>query len=99
MQDTKAAIKFLRELGREDLANLLKFSKWQTAEFESLFGAVQGIEILSPPVFSEALSGLSGVDRRRIAEAVTASTSLSPAADRLVFSSYDDVEVSAADAL
>lgn len=78
---------FLRELGREDLAELLRFSSCRFVEVDVWIDiSVPGVQVISPQVFTEALASLSEADQRRIGEAIQASEQPEgPKVERVVF--------------
>src|SRR2546422_85950 len=94
------AIQFLLDLGRGDLAGLLKFSEFEITG-EEVFPdlVVPALEITSPAVFTEALRGLSEYDQRRITEAVVATSILEAIPERTSFATGYDVAVTDADKL
>lgn len=67
------AIRFLNDLGRADLAALIRFSEYTISEADN-FGPV--LEITSPAIFAEALSGLPEWDQQRIVESVASTSEL-----------------------
>ena len=77
MEEIDGAIAFLQELGRNDLSSLLKYSTYEFVEIDIWDGVTApGVVIYSPPVFREALSGLSDPEKRRIGEATAAAANL-----------------------
>jgi hypothetical protein len=101
MEDISAAIDFLVELGRTDLAGLLRFSKFRLIKIDIWDDySVLGAEILSPPVFTDALLILPDADRRRIREAIAATVgSGGPSPQQVQFTSLNGIDVSLADRL
>lgn len=101
MEDIERAIGFLRELGRNDLASLLRFSKYRFVQVDVWHEiTVPGVQIFSPPVFTEALIGLPDADQRRIGEAIVATAGpRGPKVERVLFESLRDVDVDPADRL
>jgi hypothetical protein len=101
MPDIEKVVGFLQALGRIDLASLLRFSKYHLLEVD-VWGdiTVPGAKVLSPPVFTEALVGLSESDQRRIAEAIVA-TAAPPTqgVERIVFEPLKDVDLGPVDQL
>ena len=97
MHGTDRAMAFLQELGRDELAALLRHSSYEYTTEDVGFGfPVPAIELTSPKVFAEALAGLQEWDKKRIAEAIhgthrgTRPTDSAP--DRLVLK-YTEAEV------
>lgn len=77
MGEIEGAIAFLQELGRNDLASLLKHSTFEFVEVDIWDDkTAPGVVFYSPSVFTEALSGLSDPDQRRLGEAASASAKL-----------------------
>jgi hypothetical protein len=72
MRTTERAARFLRELGREDLAALLVYSTYEYSEEESkwLRHSSLVIQLTSPKIYTEALAGLPDWEQKRIAEAI-----------------------------
>lgn len=71
MYSTDRAIRFLHEIGRVDLAALLKHSSYDYGTREAWFDiSVQIIVLSSPKSYCEAIGGLPECDQKRIAEAI-----------------------------
>lgn len=68
MEQIDRAVRFLRELGKEDLSALLVFSTYQYVEKKDkwLNYSSVAIELRSPKIYSEVLSGLLDWDKKRI---------------------------------
>ncbi len=101
MQEIEKAVGFLRDLGRTDLASLLRFSKYCFVEVDVWDDiTVPGVQILSPPVFTEALGGLADADQRRIGEAIAATAEPpGPKSERVLIESLKNVDVDPAERL
>lgn len=95
------AREFLRELGREDLAALLRFSQYRLVEVD-VWGdiTVPGVEVISPSVFTEALAGLPEPDQRRNGEAIQATTEpRGPKLERVIFAADKGVAIAPSEQL
>lgn len=85
-------LKFLSEIERFDLASLLRYSTFRLASAEMWFDVtVPVLEIVSPAIYTEALSGLPEWDQKRIMEAIVATrgkdSKWSSRPERLLFES------------
>lgn len=104
MESAERAIHFLVELDRGDLAALLRFSNYEFVEADIWADiTVATVEVMSPPLYTEALSGLPEWDRTRIAEAITTTApEISTEAtkpNRVEFKTAESAETSGADSL
>ena len=69
---TENARELLDELGRNDLAQLMKFSRYRVGvEVGAWDIDMTTLQVLSPRLFSHALDGLPQLDKNRIAEALS----------------------------
>lgn len=101
MEAIDKAVAFLRDLGRADLAALLRFSKYRFVDVDVWTDIIlPGVQVFSPPTFTEALSGLPDADQRRIGEAIVATDDRSPRKlERVIFDSLRDLQIDAPDQL
>jgi len=99
MEDIKRAVEFLKYLGRNDLAELLKYSTYELTTVEVWHDIeVSAVRLYAPPVFAEALSGLSDADQKRIAEAVASDgRTFKDAPERLLVETSDNEQLSDTD--
>jgi hypothetical protein len=104
MHRTDKAVQFLRDIDRNDLAALIRFSLFQVVE-EPIWDDIKVpiIELTSPRAFSEALGGLSDWEQKRVLEAITKSANAADlgrhTVERLTFKATDDVPLGAGDTL
>ncbi|HEV8361914.1 MAG TPA: hypothetical protein VGQ52_00225 [Gemmatimonadaceae bacterium] len=92
------AIAFLNELGRPELAALLKYSGFEFYQEEIWDDLrVQAVKVISPPVFTEALESLDQDDKKRVLEAIIAAAE--EPANHVSFESTKQSELSAAERL
>ena len=71
LHTTAAAVRFLQDLGRRDIASLISNSTYKFAQVEVWFDMeVVAVELHSPRPFSEAIDGLPEWDQKRIVEAI-----------------------------
>jgi hypothetical protein len=99
-----AAIEYLRRLDRLDLARLLdRYCGLQYQQAKTDWGAEDVVVILSPPLFSEALRGLTDNDKSKLKEAIEDAISRGqfecPMPDRIVFQEVGLIAVPDADTL
>src|SRR5688500_11717094 len=94
------AIQFLIDLGRGDLAALLRFSDFrffQEEIWDDIF--ITRLEVKSPAVFTTALEGLPEWDRKRIKEAIVETAEESAAFEHMLFATDKSAAVDDADKL
>lgn len=101
MSSMHGPIAFLHDLQRHDLATLLRFSQYRFVEVDVWSDiTVPGVEIRSPPVINQALTGLPDPDQQRIAEAIAYSADPpAPTPQRIIFLSDKTMKVAGQDVL
>jgi hypothetical protein len=71
MPSTERAARFLSEIGRADLAALLRYATYEYATEDVWYEvSVTVIQLSSPVIYAEAIEGLPDWDQKRIAESV-----------------------------
>lgn len=95
MESSERAVRFLREIGREDLAGLINQARYRYGTEEIWTDTeISVVELSLPRICSEAVAGLPEWDQKRIAEAIHSThQGAGPggaAPDRLVLHPTDD---------
>lgn len=103
MHNCDGAMRFLIELSRGDLAELIRHSRYIFGEEEIWSDiSVPAVRIVSPRLYTEALTGLPEWDQKRIVEAMLASDAQAPKdipPSGTIFESLPDDEAPEVDSL